>query len=518
MTSAMEPLPEDVETLKALLLSERQQAAVIDAQKDQEIERLKQSYQTLLEQFRLAQHKRFGQSSESSDQLGLFNEAEAEIEEEPVEEHPPASDGPSKKSRPKRKPLPKDLPRERVVHDLDDKTCSCCGHELHAIGEESREQLEFIPAQVKVIEHIRLKYACRHCEQQGTDTPVTTAPVPTSPIPKSIATPSLLAQIITSKYQYALPLYRQEVLFAQYGIDLNRKTMADWMIKSALLLEPIIQQLKAILLQQPVIQADETTLKVIHEDKATCYMWVYCTGTDSPDRSSDLPNIVLYDYQNSRSGQCPVDYLADYRGYLQVDGYIGYEQTQAKLAGCLAHARRKFVEAKQAQPKGKTGKANWAIAQIQKLYRIESNIKGKTAEEKQAIRKAQAEPLLTQLKEWLDESALHVPPKSAIGKAIGYSLNQWPKLIRYLEDGRLPIDNNRAERAIKPFVIGRKNWLFSNTPKGAKASADLYSLIETAKANGLVPFDYLNYLLEELPRKPEAIDHLLPWNVKLGKS
>lgn len=516
----MEPLPEDIEKLKELLLFERQSAALHAAQKDQEIKRLKQSYQQLLEQFRIAQHRQFGQSSESSDQLGLFNEAEAEIEEEPVEEQAPASDSPSKKSRPKRKPLPKNLPRERVVHDLDDKTCNCCGHELHGIGEESSEKLEFIPAQVKVVEHIRLKYACRHCEQQGTDTPVKTAPVPTSPIPKSIATSSLLAQIITSKYQYALPLYRQEALFAQYGIDLNRKTMADWMIKSATLLDPLVQQLKVILLQQAVIQADETPLKVIHEDKATCYMWVYCTGTDSPEAqvAPDLPNIVLYDYQNSRGGQCPVDYLGDYRGYLQVDGYIGYEQTQAKLGGCLAHARRKFVEAKQAQPKGKTGKADFALAQILKMYRIESEIKGKAAEEKQAIRKAQAEPLLTAFKDWLDESVLQVPPKSAIGKAIAYSLNQWTKLIRYLEDGRLSIDNNRAERAIKPFVIGRKNWLFSNTPKGAKASAILYSVIETAKANGLVPFDYLNYLLEELPRKPEPIDHLLPWNVKLDKS
>jgi transposase len=520
MKSAMEPLPEDVEKLKMLLLSERHQAALKDAQKDQEIERLKQSYQNLLEQFRLAQHKRFGPSSESSDQLGLFNEAEVEVEEEAVEEDTLTADSQLRKQRPKRKPLPRELPRERVVHDLDDKTCNCCGHDLHAIGEETSEKLQFIPAQIKVIEHIRLKYACRHCEQQGTETPIKTPPVPASPIPKSIATPSLLAQIITSKYQYALPLYRQETLFSQYGIDLNRKTMAEWVIKSSEWLKRLHQSLKNIQLQQAVIQADETPLKVIHEDKEKCYMWVYCTGTDSPEAQMavGLPNIVLYDYQNSRGGQCPKDYLGDYRGYLQVDGYVGYDQTQATRVGCFAHARRKFVEAMQAQPKGKTGKANWAIAHLKKLYRIENEIKARTVEEKQALRKEHAEPLLIEFKKWLDKSALQVPPKSAIGKAIAYSLNQWPKLIRYLEDGRLSIDNNRAERAIKPFVIGRKNWLFSNTARGAKASAILYSVIETAKANGLVPFDYLNYLLEELPRKPETIEHLLPWNVKLDES
>ena len=507
---AADLLPDNPEKLKQMLLSERDTVS----QKDAEIAQLKQQYQQILEQFRLAQQKQFGQSSESSSQLGLFNESEQLVEEtSPVEQETLSYT----RNKPKRKSFPDDLPRETIIHDIDNKACECCGHDLHRMGEEKHEQLELIPASIKVIEHIRPKYSCRHCEQQGTVVNIKIAPVPPAPIPKSMATASLLSHIITSKYQYALPLYRQETLFKQYGIELSRKTMSEWMIKSSDLLIPVLQRLKENLLQQSVIHVDETPLKVIHEDKARCYMWVYCTGSDSPDDSPhhQIPNIVLYDYQASRSGQTVCDYLNDFNGYLQVDGYPAYNQTAATLVGCLAHARRLFVEAQKAQVKGKTGKADWAISHIRKLYRIESEIKAMSAEEKQRIRQTQSKPLLDQLKTWLDKSALQVPPKSAIGKAIGYSLRQWPKLVRYIENGHLKIDNNRAERAVKPFVIGRKNWMFSNTASGANASAILYSLIETAKSNGLVPFDYIKYLLDELAKQPDDIDYLLPWNVGL---
>jgi transposase len=471
----------------------------------------------LEEQFRLAQQKRFGVSSESHPGQGeLFNEAEVEAEH--VEEESNTQTISYTRKTPTRQSLPKDLPRETVVHDIadEDKVCDCCGGELHQMGEAKSEKLEFIPAQVKVIEHVRPKYSCRTCEQQGIEVKVKIAPLPASPIPKGIATASLLSQIITSKYQYGLPLYRQESLFKQYGIELSRSTMADWMIKCSALFKPLIERLKAIQLEQPVIQADETTLKVINEDKSTCYMWLYCTGTDLPNENP-IPNIVLYDYQNTRSGRCAVDYLGDYSGYLQVDGYQGYEQTQATLAGCWAHARRKFKEAEVAQGKGKTGKANWALNHIQKLYRIETHLKGQSAQQKYQLRQTESLPLLNQYKAWLDKSVLHVPPKTALGKALGYSLNQWQKLVRYVDDGNLNIDNNRAERAIKPFVIGRKNWLFSNATSGANASAILYSIIETAKANGLTPFDYIMHCLEHLAASSDNVEDLLPWNVKLGK-
>lgn len=522
MQTAPEALPDNVEQLKQLLLLERERSA----EKDSKIGYLQQQYQHMLEQFRLAQQRQFGRRSEaSSDQLGLFNETEQVAEEDANEQAAERETLTYTRNKPKRKPLPKDLPRETVVHDIAeaDKVCDCCGGELHKMGEDRSEQLELIPASIKVIEHIRPKYSCRHCEQHGTEVAIKIAPAPATPIPKSIATASLLSQVITSKYQYALPLYRQEQLFKQYGIELSRKTLASWMLQSSQLLTRVYQRLYQLQLQQVAIHADETPLKVIHEDKSQCYMWVYCTGTDSPvdkhaaETINGPPNIVLYDYQASRAGACAKHYLHGYQGYLQVDGYAGYEQTTATLVGCFAHARRKFIEAQKLQVKGKTGKADWAINHIKKLYRIEAEIKDNSPAQKQAMRQQHAQPLLQQLKSWLDKSALQVPPKSAIGKAIAYSLRQWPKLIRYIEDGNLSIDNNRAERAIKPFVIGRKNWMFANTNNGAKASAVLYSLVETAKANGLTPFDYIKHVLDELAKQPDSIDHLLPWNVELSQ-
>lgn len=500
MTDEIKHLPTDPKALQEMVRSLQSQVKNLNAEK-----------QHLIEQFRLAQQKQFGASSESHPAQGdLFNEAEAELDIAEEENEPPLVIA---KKKPVRKKLPADLPRETIIHDIKDKTCACCGNELHQMGDERSEKLEFIPAQVKVIEHVRLKYSCRACEKDGTSTQVKIAPVPPSPIPKGFASATLLSQIITSKYQYALPLYRQESLFKQYGIELSRKTMADWMMKSSDIFKPLYARLQEVLLQQGVIQADETTLKVINEDKVKSYMWLYCTGTDSPN-NPEIPNIVLYDYQAGRAGQCAVDYLDGFNGYLQVDGYAGYEKTAATLVGCWAHARRKFVEAQTAQPKGKTGKANMALSMIQKLYRIEISLKDKMASEKYKQRQAQAKPLLAKFYQWLEKA--NVPPKAALGKAIQYCKNQWHKLIRYIEDGNLSIDNNRAERAVKPFVIGRKNWLFSNTANGARASAMLYSIIETAKANGLTPFDYIAHCLEQLACDHVDVEKLLPWNVKLS--
>jgi len=467
----------------------------------------------LQEQFRLAQQKQFGASSEGHPGQGeLFNEAEELVAETPVEQEEISYT----RNKPKRKPLPSNLPREVVIHDIaqEDKVCACCNNELHKIGEDKTEKLEFIPAQVKVIEHVRPKYACRACEKVGTHNTIKQAPVPPSVIPKGYATPSLLSQIITSKYQFGLPLYRQEAMFKQYGIELSRQTMADWMLKCADLLTPLYDRLHELILNQPVIGADETTLKVVSEDKAKCYMWVYTSGADSPEGAlpnTDIPNIVLYDYQSSRAGQCAVDYLQGYNGYLQVDGYAGYHKTQATLAGCWAHARRKFVEAKTAQGKKSSGRADWALNHIQKLYRIEAQIKASEPDNRQKIRQEKSAILLKQFEAWLIKSESQVLAKSKLGEAITYCLNQWNKLNTYTQDGHLSIDNNRAERAIKPFVIGRKNWLFSQTAKGAKASAILYSIIETAKANGLTPFDYMMHLLEQVSVQNTDIEPLLPW-------
>ena len=293
MIKDINKLPNDPQTLKAMLL-----------QLQGELDASNEKVEYLLEQFRLAQQKRFGASSEAHPGQGeLFNEAEVEDDKIEVVEQQISYT----RRQPKRQKLPTDLPRDVIIHDIsdEDKICDCCGEELHQMGESRSEKLEFIPAQIKVIEHVRLKYCCRGCDKHGIKNKVKIAQLPASPIPKGIATPSLLSQIITSKYQYGLPLYRQESMFKQYGIAIGRKTMSEWMMKSSHLFKPLVERLQQVLLEQPVIHADETPLKVIKEDKKKCYMWVYCTGTDSPNERG-LPNIVLYDYQNSRAGSCPV--------------------------------------------------------------------------------------------------------------------------------------------------------------------------------------------------------------------
>ena len=495
MNIDIENLPDDPATLKKML------------------SQVMSRYQYLEEQFRIAQHKQFGQSTEGHPGQGeLFNEAEALAVESDTQEE--AISYPRKK--PTRKPLPKDLPREVIVHDISDeeKVCGCCAGELHRIGEDKSEKLQFIPAQVKVIEHVRPKYACRTCEKDGISNTVKQAPVPHSVIPKGYATPSLLSQIITSKYQYGLPLYRQESMFKQHGIELSRKTMADWIIRCAELFKPLYDQLHQHILKQPVIAADETTLKVVESEKVNSYMWLYASGADSPIGNisgTEIPNIVLYEYHNSRAGQCAVDFLKGYSGYLQVDGYQGYEQTQAILIGCWAHARRKFMEAKKGAGKKGSGKADWALNHIQKLYRLETQLKDKTVEVRYITRQEKSVPLLSQLHMWLMKSAQQVLPKTKLGEAIQYCLNQWKKLERYTLGGLLSIDNNRAERGIKPFVIGRKNWLFSQTATGANASAVLYSIIETAKANDLNVFEYVMTCLDELSQPDVNIEQRLPW-------
>ena len=486
----------------------------------------------LREKFKLAQVRQFGTSSEKSpDQVDwLFNEAEVIADEIPAEsdtaittdatEANIESTSTSTKKKTGRKPLPADLPREMRIIDIADaqKICPCCNGDLHKMGEEKSEQLEYIPASLKVIETLRPKYACRACEKNATATPIVIAPMPASPIPKSMATPSLLAHIIGNKYQLALPLYRQEIIFKQLNIDLKRNTLSNWIMRSADVLERLLQHLKITLLTQTAIHADETPVTVLQDEKIHHYMWVYCSGRDSPDPNSPANNIVIYDYQSSRAAVCPKAFLDGYKGYLQVDGYAAYESTGATLAGCMAHARRKFIDAQKTQPKGKVGRADWAVAHIQKLYRVEAQISDKTPAEKYALRQLQALPLLSEFKVWLDKSAQHTNPKSTLGEAVAYTLRQWEKLTTYTQHGQLCIDNNRAERAVKPFVIGRKNWLFSNTASGAKASAILYSIIETAKANGLHPVKYVEHLLTEIPKRnaDDLLIDLMPWVVKLG--
>jgi transposase len=514
-------------------------------QLQQQLSDTEQKHQRLLEQFRLAQNKRFGANNEGHPGQGeLFNEAESLADEADTETQDNTTTVTYERKQSKRQSLPKDLPRERIVHDIDDadKVCECCAGALHHMGDEISEKLTFIPAQVKVIEHVRPKYAHLACEDNGTRNQIKQAPMPSAIIPKGYATPSLLAQVITSKYQYGLPLYRQESMFKQYGIDMSRKTLSDWMLRCSDKLQLLYDRLKVIQLEQPVIHAmtnssgmnldcfsrsrsddlhgcrSHSTVNVVGDNNVKSYMWLYATGADSPKDTlidSDIRPIVLFDYHNSRASRCTVEYLDGYQGYLQVDGYAGYHHTQATLVGCWAHARRKFHEAKIAQGKKPSGKADMALSTIQKLYRIETQIKSLSIADRYKLRQEKSLPILEKFKQWLYTSEQQVLPKTKLGEAIFYTLNQWDKLITYTHHGQLNIDNNRAERCIKPFVIGRKNWLFSQTAKGAHASAVLYSVIETAKANGIIPFDYLMHVLSEIHQPDIDIDTLLPWNVSL---
>jgi len=503
MPIALNQLPDDIDALKSLVADQ----AVRN-------EQLQSRVILLQEQLNLALAKRYAASSEkiSPDQVCMFNEAETAVESAPDTDDEILVPAHKRKKR-GRKPLPDNLPRVDVIHDLpeSERHCDHDGRLLTEIDEVISEQLDIIPAKIQVIRHIRKKYACT-CGQC-----IKTAPLPAQPIPKSMASPGLLAHITVSKYQDALPLYRQETILQRIGVDIPRATLANWMIQVGTLIQPVINLLRDRLLAYDILQMDETPVQVLKEPGKTAqsksYLWLQRGGP--PDQP-----VVLYDYDPGRGQEVPKRLLEGFAGYLQTDGYDGYNAAVAVNGlvhvGCMAHARRKFSEAVKAQGKKKTrGKAHRGLAQIQKLYRVEKQARKLKPEARQDHRRRHTRPVLDELRTWLDETLPQVPPTSATGKALNYLNREWSKLICYLDDGRLEIDNNGAENAIRPFVVGRKNWLFSDSVKGVNASANLYSLVETAKANGLEPYAYLRYLFTELPKAEtvETIEALLPGNL-----
>jgi transposase len=478
------------------------------------------------EQLRLSQQKRFSSSSErtNEDQLELFNEVEAEVDPSVQEPTVETIQYIRKKKRGQREAMIENLPVETVEYRLseEEQVCSCCGGPTHEMSTETRQELKIIPPQVKVVKHVRYVYACRRCEREEIQTPVVTAPMPKPVYPGSLASPSALAYIMNQKYGDGLPLYRQEQQLALLGINLSRQTMANWMIYAAdQWLSLLEKRMREHLLKEDILHADETTLQVLREPgrlaKTTSYLWLYRTGRNSHP-------ILVYDYQPTRAGEHPRTFLSKFHGYLHVDGYAGYRKVpEVTLVGCWAHARRKFDEALKALPaSSRTGAvtAREGLDFCNRLFAVEREIKQATSEERYTIRLERSRPILDDFSAWLRTQKSRVLPKSALGQAITYCQNQWEPLIAFLKDGRLEIDNNRSERAIKPFVIGRKNWLFANTPRGAKASAIIYSLVETAKENGLNPFVYLTYLFEKLPNLTDPhdeieLDRLLPWSETL---
>lgn len=476
----------------------------------------------LLEQFRLGQQRCYGSSSEKTnpDQMQLFNEAEVEAQPLLAE---PALEKITYQRRKKsghREAMLKDLPVETIEYRLpvEEQVCSC-GHDLHEMSTEIRQELKVIPAQIKVVKHVRYVYSCRYCEKNEIDkSPVVTASMPNPVFKGSLVSPSFMSYIMCQKYLNSMPLYRQEQQFKYLGIELSRQTLANWVVNgSDKWLKPLYERMHFHLLNQEVLQADETTLQVLKEPErpaeSSSYMWLYRTGREGPP-------IVLYNYQETRSRDHPRKFLLDFKGYLQVDGYAGYNGLQnVTLVGCWAHARRGFDKALKALPKSKKNadvEAKKGLNFCNRLFAIERDLNDKSFKERYETRLERSRPVLDAFLAWLKQQKSQVLPKSSFGQAINYCLNQWDKLEAFMLDGRLDIDNNRSERSIKPFIIGRKNWLFSNTPQGARASATIYSVIETAKENGLNPFHYLKYLFEKLPNidieNQDILDQMLPWS------
>lgn len=476
----------------------------------------------LKEQIKSLQDKIFGRKTEkmSKDdgQMSLFDIPEPELSivedsgETKVTSHTRKKTG--------RQPLPANLPRVDVIHDLDEKDKLCqCGCSKSRIGQEISEQLDYIPAKAQVIRNIRYKYACKNCEGVEDDGPtVAIARMPDQIIPKSMAAPGLLAHILIAKFADALPFYRQEKQFSRMGVKLSRATMCCWALKAAQACEIMLNMMQKDILESPVIQVDETTLRVLKEPgRSKSYMWVFKGAPRGKP-------VIIYCYHPSRSGDVAASFLKNYKGVVQTDGYSGYNFLDVISAiihvACWAHARRKFVDVTKAvgrDKKNPDGKAVTALKYISKLYKIEKQARqdGLSSDELYAKRQSESVPILNEFKKWLDVTVERVPPKSLLGKAINYTLNQWPRLFNYTKNGWVPIDNNAVENAIRPFVVGRKNWLFSCTPDGAHASAGIYTLIETAKANGLEPYWYLKYLFENLPEAMTVEDFrsLMPHNI-----
>ena len=455
----------------------------------------------------------YGKQSEKlknsyTDQMSfLFNEAEiyAQVTSEPLDQEEESSKVQSL-NKAGRKALPTSLPREEIIHELkgDELKCNCGGQLIH-IGSEESEQLDVIPAKIIVKKHIRYKYACKSCQEC-----VKRAPAPFSPIDKAIATSNLLAHICTQKFDDHSPLYRQERIWQRLGVSLSRATMANWILSCGTKLMPIIDLLKHDINKANYVCSDETTINVLSNNKSTNYMWLHMSGRREQ-------RAIVYEYHQSRSGSIASDFLSNFRGYHQCDGYSGYNELHDKAGvtgvGCLAHARRKFMDILKITKK--PGIASTVVNIMSELYKIEQDIKDLTPEQIYNARQDRAKPIINKLEQTLLHYKDQAPPTSILGKAINYPLNQWKKLVAYLEDGRIRIDNNDCERSIKPFVIGRKNWLFSNSEKGAKASSVIFSIIETCKANNVNTYNYLRYLFENIhTAKTEGqLRAMLPYNI-----
>jgi transposase len=503
-------LPTDIETLQRLVL---ERTAALEAAQALLLSRQLEIEQLKLQIARL-RRMQFGRSSEQlNDQISQleFKLEELESQEATLPMAPPAT---AARNKSVRRPLPAHLPRERVVHEPS-SSCACpqCGGALRVLGEDAAEMLEYVPEHWKVIRHVRPKYSCARCEQ------IVQAPAPSRPIERGLAGPGLLAHVLVAKYCDHLPLYRQSQIYAREGIELDRSTLAEWVGGASALMQPLVEALGEYVLAAEKLHADDTAVPVLAPGTGKTKqgrLWSYVRD-DRPAGSTDPP-AVFFRYSPDRKGKHPCEHLNAFHGILQADGYAGfnglYDRPVHPLteAACWAHARRKFYDLCEAT---KSPIAQEALQRIGALYAIEEQIRGQAADERRRVREQQTEPLLADLHRWLLATVRKLSKKSDLAGAIHYALARWQALCHFCHDGRVEIDNNAVERELRAVALGRKNYLFAGADCGGERAAAIYSLIGTAKLNGLDPEAYLRLVLDRIAEHPShRIEELLPWNVR----
>jgi len=500
-------LPDDVETLKRLLSERDAKLAVAE----QQTLYLRVCIEKLELQIARLKRMQFGRSSE---RMAQIEQLELLVEEIQASQAHAKSASPVRREPkvvPMRKPLPAHLPRETVVHEPE-SNCPDCGSATKRLGEDVAEMLEYVPAHWKVLRHVRPKYACRCCER------IVQVAAPSRPIERGLPGPGLLAHVLVSKYADHLPLYRQSAIYARDGIEIDRSTMADWVGGSARLLTPLVDALGRHVLGNCKVHADDTPVPVLEPGRGktkTGRLWTYVR--DDRPAGDTTPPAVWFRYSPDRKGTHPAEHLKHFAGILQADGYAGFDQLYEKgrilEAACWAHARRKFYDLHKA-----TGSpiAHEAIRRIGDLYDIEREIRGRLPDERRLERQARAGPLINELQRWLQSTLSTISAKSELAAAIRYALTRWKALSRYVDDGRIEIDNNAAERALRDVALGRKNYLFAGSDAGGERAAAIYSLLGTAKLNGIDPERYLRTVLARIAEHPiNRIEELLPWRLEV---